>query len=402
MFHSILYFLLGFLSAAFMALAAAPAVWRRAVALTRKRVEASMPMTQNEIQADKDRLRADYAMTIRRLEMGIGSAREKSATQAAEIGRSRDEINRLASEIEAASARIEGLEGDGETMRAEIARRVEEVGLLGDRLAEADRKLGQRERDLDALSRLHREASMSASNLQIDLVARETEVEKLAGDISMLREEKREQAGLMRSMTRELREVRELHKAEAQHAADLDRRLQKTIARLAEREEKLDQREREIQRMRNDPKTAPAEMADEPSEPGNSGQRAGATPETTRSAMPEAVVARLTAERGKLEERLRRMARENRRLRQASNGAGVGNASSMEEENAALRDRIGSLAAEVTSLTMRLEGEDSSVRKALNGAIESGADHGTHRQGDSPMSIADRIRELQHRDGAVQ
>ncbi|RUW48093.1 hypothetical protein EOA36_21490, partial [Mesorhizobium sp. M8A.F.Ca.ET.021.01.1.1] len=61
MVQSVLFFALGFLCAGFLALMVAPAVWRRAVALTRRRIEASIPLTQAEIQADKDRVRAEYA-----------------------------------------------------------------------------------------------------------------------------------------------------------------------------------------------------------------------------------------------------------------------------------------------------------------------------------------------------
>ncbi|RWX60080.1 hypothetical protein EN780_32935, partial [Mesorhizobium sp. M4B.F.Ca.ET.089.01.1.1] len=69
MVQSILFFALGFLCAGFLALLIAPAIWRRAVALTRRRVEASMPLTLAEIQANKDQVRAEFAMSTRRLEM---------------------------------------------------------------------------------------------------------------------------------------------------------------------------------------------------------------------------------------------------------------------------------------------------------------------------------------------
>jgi hypothetical protein len=55
--ESTLFFSLGFLCAAFLALMIAPALWRRAVALTRKRIEASVPLSLGEIEADKDRIR---------------------------------------------------------------------------------------------------------------------------------------------------------------------------------------------------------------------------------------------------------------------------------------------------------------------------------------------------------
>ena len=90
MVQSILFFALGFLCAGFLALMVAPAVWRRAVALTRKRVEASVPLTLAEIQADKDRIRAEYAMSTRRLEMSVKALREKAAEQLVEINRGRE------------------------------------------------------------------------------------------------------------------------------------------------------------------------------------------------------------------------------------------------------------------------------------------------------------------------
>ena len=58
MLESGLFFTLGFLAATLLCLMVAPAIWRRAVVLTRQRIESSVPLTLNEIQADKDQLRA--------------------------------------------------------------------------------------------------------------------------------------------------------------------------------------------------------------------------------------------------------------------------------------------------------------------------------------------------------
>ena len=92
MVQSVLFFALGFLCAGFLALIVAPAVWQRAVALTRRRIEASIPLTQAEIQADKDRVRAEYAMATRRLEMNVKALREKAAEQLVEINRGREAL----------------------------------------------------------------------------------------------------------------------------------------------------------------------------------------------------------------------------------------------------------------------------------------------------------------------
>ena len=98
MIQSILFFILGFLCAGFLALMVAPAIWRRAVALTRKRIEASVPLTLAEIQADKDRMRAEFAMATRRLEINVKNFREKAAAQIVEINRNREELKQLMAE----------------------------------------------------------------------------------------------------------------------------------------------------------------------------------------------------------------------------------------------------------------------------------------------------------------
>ena len=76
--EAVLYFVLGFLSAALLALMVAPAIWNRAVVLTKKRIESSVPLTLNEIQADKDQLRAEFAMSTRRLEMSVEELKNKA------------------------------------------------------------------------------------------------------------------------------------------------------------------------------------------------------------------------------------------------------------------------------------------------------------------------------------
>ena len=59
----------------------------RAVRLTRRRLEALTPMSMVEIQADKDQLRAEFAMSTRRLEMSVEQLKAKTSSQLAEIGK---------------------------------------------------------------------------------------------------------------------------------------------------------------------------------------------------------------------------------------------------------------------------------------------------------------------------
>ena len=56
-------------------------------------------MQMGEIQADKDLLRAEFAMATRRLEIIIEQLRNKNASQLIELGRKSNVINRLKLEL---------------------------------------------------------------------------------------------------------------------------------------------------------------------------------------------------------------------------------------------------------------------------------------------------------------
>jgi len=66
--------LLGFLTAALLALFIAPLYRRRVARLTTQALKRSMPLTETEIRADKDRLRAEFAIRIHKLETKVEEA----------------------------------------------------------------------------------------------------------------------------------------------------------------------------------------------------------------------------------------------------------------------------------------------------------------------------------------
>ncbi|MBN9135829.1 MAG: hypothetical protein J0I92_07225, partial [Phyllobacterium sp.] len=180
MVQSVLFFALGVLCAAFLVVLIAPSVWRRAVVLTRRRIEASIPQTQAEIQADKDRIRAEYAMTTRRLEISVKSLKEKVAEQLVEISRGREALKGLAMVRQDKNQALSELEVRNEMLRE----REEQLQRLHERLTENERKLDKRALDLEKLEQMYDDASFASSNRQIELVARESELQKLADDIT--------------------------------------------------------------------------------------------------------------------------------------------------------------------------------------------------------------------------
>jgi hypothetical protein len=87
MLESIMYVGVGFLLAALMGLAMFLRVRGRAVRLTTRRLEAAMPPSFAEVHIDKDLLRAEFAMSTRRLETTAEQRDNGNAGQPAELGR---------------------------------------------------------------------------------------------------------------------------------------------------------------------------------------------------------------------------------------------------------------------------------------------------------------------------
>src|SRR5260370_10488268 len=125
MVEPIMYRAIGFLVSMLFGMMIVPLVHNRAVRLTTKRLEAATPLSMAEIQADKDQLRAEFAMSARRLEMSVDQLKHKTTSQLAELGKKSDAINRMKLELGEKTATILSLESRDTTMRVHVAPRQE-------------------------------------------------------------------------------------------------------------------------------------------------------------------------------------------------------------------------------------------------------------------------------------
>ena len=118
--QAVMYFVLGLLTAGLIALALSPAVWRRAHRLAKARVESGLPMSLGEVQAEKDQLRATFAMSARRLELQVEDLKTTSSEQAIEASRHRGEIATLTADLGEKTTAIAALEARLGTARDEL------------------------------------------------------------------------------------------------------------------------------------------------------------------------------------------------------------------------------------------------------------------------------------------
>jgi hypothetical protein len=121
MIELIMYFGIGFLFAALIGVAAAPLIHDRAARLTMRRLENSIPKSMAEIQAVKDLLRAEFAMSARLLEIEVEKLKEQNTSQLAELGRKKDAVNRFKIEREAQKVETVALKSEVESLKARLA-----------------------------------------------------------------------------------------------------------------------------------------------------------------------------------------------------------------------------------------------------------------------------------------
>jgi uncharacterized membrane protein YccC len=148
MIESVMYFGIGFLVATLLGLLFIPVVHNRAIRLTMKRLEASMPLSITEIRADKDQLRAEFAMSTRRLEMRNEKLKAQTTTQLVELGKKTDAVNQLRKELAENKVTNVALEARDRTLRDQLRASEKENQIKSKALSEAERQLANKEAEL--------------------------------------------------------------------------------------------------------------------------------------------------------------------------------------------------------------------------------------------------------------
>jgi chromosome segregation ATPase len=165
MIESAMYFSMGFFLACLGALVVVPFIHGRAVRLTTRQLEAKIPTSMPEILADKDLLRAEFAMSTRRLETSLDQLRAKSASQLVELGNKSDAVNRLKIELDA--------------LREKVGPTEEEFAVRTDAMRAAERALSGKELQLANVMEELNERSKLLDVQKIEIIALKTQVEVL-------------------------------------------------------------------------------------------------------------------------------------------------------------------------------------------------------------------------------
>jgi chromosome segregation ATPase len=425
MIEPVMYFGIGFLVAALLGLLFVPLVHSRAVRLTMRRLEAATPLSIAEIRADKDQLRAEFAMSTRRLEMSVEQMKAKTTGQLAELGKKTDAINQLKKELGEKNVAMFAVEARERNLRDQLRATEQEFEIKTTALHEAERTLADKQADLAKIVAELGERSILADSQRIELAALRTQIEAMKVSVAdydrsvrategrMAREraeadaaakhahDERGRLGDLTTRASALEHQLLAHKADAEITS---RRVQDMEERLREQGRQLAERDFLLARLRSDLEEAAKLENDLRAQIEDNGGRSSTAVDKFRADI-EQLEAQLAAA---IEDR-NRMQREVGAMKRDAETTWA----TERVENALLRERINDVAAEVARLTAVLEGPGSQIDTILaqavperaqgrsarvqsfNGAAGENGANGVETPDDNKGTLADRIRALQ-------
>ncbi|MGA7071511.1 hypothetical protein [Bradyrhizobium sp.] len=413
MVEPIMYLAIGFLVAMLLGLTIVPLVHNRAVRLTTRRMEAATPLSMAEIQADKDQLRAEFAMSARRLEMSVDQLKHKTTSQLAELGKKTDAINRMKVELGEKNATIFALEAREKAVKEQLRATEEEFATKTEALRQAEKALTDKQGELGKINAELTDRSVMAESRQVELVAVHTQIDALKNrvgdaekDFAATQARLEHERLQSETASRELTDARGRVENLSQRVTDLDRQLIVQVkeaellgnrvndleGRLSTQGKLLAERDYEVNQLRQTRDAADRtikELRDEINL-------------TNSGSWP--ALDKLKSEKAAVEEQLRVARDERSKLQRDINAIQQQAESSWATErmeNALLRERINDIAAEVAKLAIQLEGPDSPIEallaaepaKPANGTANGAAPHGSPPEGGG--TLAERIRALQ-------
>ena len=370
-----LLFALGFLAATLTGLLVAPAVQKRIVKFTEDRMRATMPLSPQEVRAQKDMARAAYAAENARLSEGVRREREKHTlemvrnekllAQAAAIGTENAELH----------AQIADMNIEAGDMRSALRREEMKSGQLKAALATADREIRGKVADIEALHGRISYLEAELDTMKIDLATRDTTMENLKSRIGNLKDERDKLREDIKTTSQSAKALEIRLSREEGRVRQLETRLTRELAGSADKDNAIERRIAEISRLRDKVKTLTAENKEAVKAVRSTGlARTIATsrlsPRRTGKVAPPPID--ITA----LEEDVRNQGTAlSERLLAAKTG----------ENDAALREEMTDLASKMIVLTATREGAGSPVHDLI--ATIDPALEGDER------SLAQRVRE---------
>jgi len=178
-----MYAVLGFLLAALCSLPFMGIVHRRAERLTRQQLDSLLPMSIKELHADRDLLRAEFAVSAQRSDSTVHELKAKAAAQQIEIGRHGGTVATLKAELGQKASTIRAIEARETALKQQLRATEQEHSRKSIALEDARRALMNKEAELARLAADLDTRTVVADQQNVELAGTRADVEALKAKV---------------------------------------------------------------------------------------------------------------------------------------------------------------------------------------------------------------------------
>lgn len=378
-----LLFALGFLAATLAGLLVAPAIQKRIVKFTEERLKATMPLSPQEVRAQKDMARAAYAAENAKLAQNVRREREKHALEMVRNEKLLADAATIGTENAELHAQIADMNIEAGDMRSALRREEMKGEQLRNALVTADRDIRAGLSDIEKLNGTINHLHADIDNMKIDLATRDTSIENLKSRIGNLKDERDKVREDLKTSIEKAKAFELRLSREEGRVRQLEAKLTRELAGSADKDNAIERRIAEINRLRDKVKTLAAENKEAVKAVRSTGLARTIAANRISPRRPEKVEPTPPVDIAALEEDVRNQGTAlTERLLAAKTGT----------NDAALREEMADLAGKMIVLTSAREGASSPVHDLI-ATIDPALD------GDE-RSLAQRVREQLRRDEA--
>lgn len=245
-----LFIALGFLAAGLLVLIIAPALYRRLVKLTERKLRAKKHFDAVQSQALGDVQRAEFAAENSKMSVQLKQERQELAQTVASKSRLSETLNKMRNENAGLQQNLDSLKNETRVLRTDLEREEEELEKAKDALAEAQEQNSKKEAQIKSLiDRANRlETEIGAG--KIDLASKDTESENLRAIIDKLRDEQLRLANDQLQLEKRVADLQIELNRERTRAKDFEKRLETSQKKLENRDKRLETKTQEIKTLK--------------------------------------------------------------------------------------------------------------------------------------------------------
>lgn len=375
-----LLFALGFLAAGLLGLLIAPVVHKRVVRFAEDRLKATMPLSPQEVRAQKDAARAGYAAENARTTQVLKRERDKNVGLMLENGNILKEAQRLTGENADLHAQLADMNVEAADLRSSARQMEQSLERLRTTLAAVEKDNVKKTNDLKALTRQLDHVSATMDSVRIGAAAGDTEIESLKARIAALRDEREALRTSLKAETDKIRGLETRARLDENRIRQFETNLAKEVSANADKDNFLERRGAEVERLKIKVKETGADLR----EAAAALRAAGLTMPTPRAReqtedtiMPTVDEQAETASQAELADLTRnRAAALAERLMNAKSG----------QHDDAMRAEMADIAVGMVALTLAREGDRSPIPSILEAAAP--------RTDGQEKGLSRRVREL--------